>query len=321
MRKRIVAGIVSTLALIAAGPALAEYPDRPITMIVAYSAGGGTDIAARTLVPYVEKHLGEGASIVVVNRPGAGGEIGFTELAKSAPDGYTIGFINTPNLITIPIQRKARYSLSTLKPIANVINDPGAFSVVPDSPYKTLDELVAYAKEHPGEVTYGTTGLGSDDHLAALAFEAAAGVKLSHVPFSGNADVRAAALGGHISIADMNISEAISDVEEGSLIALGQMAEKRWDKAPNVPTFKEQGYDVISGSQRGIGAPAGVPDDIVAKLAEAVRAAVNDPDFQARANEQKLALDYMDSAAFTAALEGMQKQYEALWAKDPWVQQ
>lgn len=319
MHKKFAAVVAASIAMTAAGAAFAEYPERPITMIVAYSAGGGTDIAARTLVPYIEKHLGNGASIVVVNRPGAGGEIGFTELAQAAPDGYTIGFINTPNLVTIPIQRTARYGLESLKPIANVITDPGAFSVLPDSPYKTLDELVAYAKEHPAQVTYGTTGIGSDDHLAALSFEAATGIKLAHVPFGGNADVRAATLGGHIAIADMNISEAIQDVEEGTLIPLGQMAEVRWDKAPDVPTFKEQGYDVISGSQRGIGAPAGVPDDIVAKLSAAVQSAVNDPDFVARANEQKLALDYMDSATFTASLEAMRKDYTDIWAVEPWV--
>lgn len=135
--------IASTILAAGISAAYAEYPERPINMIVAYSAGGGTDIAARTLAPYIEKYLGDDASIVVLNRPGAGGEIGFTELAQAEPDGYTIGFINTPNLLTIPIQRQARYSLESLTPIANVIDDPDAFSFLPSSEIKTIEDLIA----------------------------------------------------------------------------------------------------------------------------------------------------------------------------------
>ncbi|WP_126975920.1 Bug family tripartite tricarboxylate transporter substrate binding protein [Frigidibacter oleivorans] len=317
---RLTTAAVAALMTLAGGAAWADYPERPITMIVAYSAGGGTDIAARTLAPFIEKHLGDGASIVVLNRPGASGEIGFAELAKANPDGYTIGFINTPNVVTIPIQRDARYTLEGIQAVANVVTDPGAFSVLPQSEFKTLDELVEYAKANPGKVTYGTTGLGSDDHLAARAFEKEAGIKLTHVPFSGNADVRAAALGGHIMLCNMNISETVADAEEGALIPLGQMAESRWDEAADVPTFREQGYDVISGSQRGIGAPVGLPDDVLGKLQAAVKAAVEDPEFQARAAEQKLALDYKDAAAFTADLEAMHATYSQLWDEEPWAQ-
>ncbi|MCJ8139869.1 tripartite tricarboxylate transporter substrate binding protein [Falsirhodobacter halotolerans] len=321
MKKRILAAIAAGVSTFAAGAAFAEYPERPITMIVAYSAGGGTDIAARTLAPFIEKHLGGGASIVVVNRPGASGEIGFAELAKASPDGYTIGFINTPNVVTVPIQREARYGLDDLQPIGRVIDDPGAFSVLPSSDIKTLDDLVAYAKENPGAVTYGTTGLGSDDHLAALEFEKVAGVKFSHVPFGGNADVRAATLGGHIMLANMNISETIADVEEGTLHPLGQMAVERWDGAPEIATFREQGYDVVSGSQRGIGAPAGLPEDVAAKLEKAVADAVADPEFRARAEQQKLALDYADGATFAADLQAMHESYSTLWNDSPWMEQ
>tara|TARA_B100000378_G_scaffold254153_1_gene230491 strand:- start:99 stop:1055 length:957 start_codon:yes stop_codon:yes gene_type:complete len=313
--------IASAILALGISAAHAEYPDRPINMIVSYSAGGGTDIAARTLAPFIEKYLGDDASIVVLNKPGAGGEIGFTELAQSKPDGYTIGFINTPNLLTIPIQRKARYSLESLTPIANVIDDPDAFSFLPSSNIKSLEELIAYAKEHPGEVTYGTTGLGSDDHLSALEFERKTGVKLKHIPFPGNADVRTAVLGGHVMMASMNISETIADVHEGNLVVLGQMAAERWDGAPDVPTFREQGYDIIMGSMRGIGAPANLPDDIKAKLEAAVKAAVEDPEFQEKAKQQHLALSYLDSKDFLAELQSLNATFEELWKTEPWVQQ
>lgn len=301
--------------------AQAEYPERPISMIVAYSAGGGTDIAARTLAPFIEKHLGGGASVVVLNRPGAGGEIGFTELAQAAPDGYTIGFINTPNILTIPIQREARYSLDSFAPIANVIDDPGAFSLLPTSEIRTFDDLIAYAKANPGKVTYGSTGLGSDDHLAALEFERMTGVELKHIPFPGNADVRTAVLGGHIMMASMNISETIADVHEGTLHALGQMSHERWAGAPEIPTFKEQGYDVVMGSMRGIAAPAGVPAEVIERLEVALKAAVDDPEFQEKATQQHLALAYTASADYLAELTSLSATFRALWENTPWVQQ
>lgn len=313
--------IASTILAAGISVAYAEYPERPINMIVAYSAGGGTDIAARTLAPFIEKHLGGDASIVVLNKPGAGGEIGFTELSQAEPDGYTIGFINTPNLLTIPIQRKARYSLESLTPIANVIDDPDAFSFLPSSGIKTIEDLIAYAKEHPGEVTYGTTGLGSDDHLSALEFERITGVQLKHIPFPGNADVRTAVLGGHVMMASMNISETMADVEEGSLHALGQMATERWEGAAEIPTFQEQGYDIVMGSMRGIGAPANLPEDIANKLEAAVKAAVEDPEFQEKAKQQHLALSFLDSEAYLAELQALDATFEELWATEPWVQE
>lgn len=304
-----------------AGVALAEYPERPIEMVVAYGAGGGTDIAARTLVPYLEKYLGGDAHITVVNKPGAGGEIGFTELSQAKPDGYTIGFINTPNLVTIPIQREARYSVDSFSPIANMIYDPGAFVAAADGEYKTLDELVAYAKDHPGELTYGTTGIGGDDHLAMLNFERIAGVKLTHVPFPGSAEVRSAILGGHIQLASINISEVIDDVEEGTLVALGQMADKPWEQAPDVPTFKDQGFDIIMGSARGLAAPAGVPDDLLAKLQEASQKALEDPEFQKAAASQRLPLEFMSGADFQADLQQQDKSFRAIWQEEPWIKE
>ncbi|UOM35797.1 tripartite tricarboxylate transporter substrate binding protein [Acuticoccus sp. I52.16.1] len=317
--KKSIALAATLAASVAATSAYAEYPERPITMIVAYSAGGGTDIAARTLVPFIEKELGDGASITVVNRPGAGGEIGFTALAQAKPDGYTIGFINTPNLLSIPIQRKARYDIDSFAPIANIIYDPGAFSLRPDEGISTLDELVAFAKEHPGEVTYGTTGIGSDDHLAALNFERLAGVKFEHIPFSGNADVRAAVIGGHVMMASMNVSETVQDVDDGTLVLLGQMSEERWEGAPDVPTFQEQGYDVIMGSNRGMAAPAGVDAAELQTLSDAVGRAVANPEFRAAAAKQDLALAFQDRESFRTSLERLDSTLQTLWKEEPWV--
>lgn len=297
-----------------------DYPTRNIEMVVAYSAGGGTDVAARTLVPYIEKNLPGNASIAVINKPGASGELGFAEIARARPDGYTIGFINTPTIITIPIQRKANFAFEDLLPIANVVFDAGSLVALPDNPYGDLKGLIEAAKAAPGTISYGTTGIGSDDHLSMMALEREAGITLRHVPFGGSAEIRAALLGSHINLGSMNIGEVIDSVNEGELTSFGQMGEERWDGAGEVPTFREQGIDVISGAYRGIGAPKETAPEIVALLAGAIEAAVADPDFQEAAAAQMLPLDYQNPEDFAATLNDLQALYQALWDATPWVQ-
>lgn len=311
------AALIVTLG---AGAALAEYPERPIEMIVAYGAGGGTDIAARTLAPFVEKYLGDDATIAVVNSPGAGGEIGFTALSQADPDGYTIGFINNPNLITIPIQREARYSLDDIQPIANVVYDAGAFVSSAGGEFADIESVVFFAKENPGEISFGTTGIGGDDHLAMVNFSRLAGIELTHIPFQDSASLRSAILGGHVQLAGLNISEVIDDVEEGSLIALGQMTDNPWELATQVPTFKSQGYDLVMGSQRGVAAPAGIPEDILAQLEDAIRMAIDDPEFQEAAGNQRLPLQFIDSATFTQDMSKQDDDLRAIWQDQPWVE-
>ncbi len=310
--------LVAAAAAVATSPALAEYPERPITMIVAFSPGGGTDVLARSFAPFIEKYLGKGASFTIINKPGAGGEVGFTAVAKSKPDGYTIGFLNLPNLLAIPIEREARFSLDSFTPLANMVDDPGAINVHVDSPFKSLKDLVTYAKENPGAVTIGTSGVGGDDHLAVLSFAKQAGIKIAHVPFPGAAPNRTALLGRHITAGAFNVSEAIQYAQEGKIRILGVMAEKRWELAPDAPTFKEQGFDVIMGSQRGMGAPAGFPEEAKNKLSEAIGKAVNDPEFQEKAKKIYLPLSFMPSDEYAAFLKQKDDQFRKMWKEEPW---
>jgi tripartite-type tricarboxylate transporter receptor subunit TctC len=308
------AGSAAVLAV--AGPARAAWPERPVTMIVAFPPGGGTDVAARTLARFMERELGQ--SVVVLNRGGAGGEIGWAELARAKPDGYTIGFINTPNILTIPIERQARFKLEDFAPIANVVDDPGGFFVPTDSRFGSLADLVAYARANPGNVTYGTTGIGSDDHLATLAFQRLAGIELNHVPFSGAAQVRNAILGKQIDVAAMNMGEGLADMQQRQLRPLGQMAATRWDQAADVPTFREQGFDVVQGSMRGLAAPEGAPGEVRERLAAAVRRVVDDPEFRRLAQQQGLPLRYLGPDEYRAELARMREEYGRLWAVHPW---
>jgi len=313
--------LAATAALLCvASIAMAAYPERPITMIVAYPPGGGTDLVARALAPFVEKYLGAGARIVIVNRAGAGGEVGFAALANAVPDGYTIGFVNTPPLLTIPIERAAQFHWQRYEYIGNIIDDPCNFSVHAETPIRNLAELAAYAKAHPGEVTVGTTGIGSDDHIAMLKFQRAAGVTMRHVPFKGSADVRAAIAGRQIVVAAINIGEALQYQKGGTPIRnLVQMSPARTNLAPDLPTAREQGYEIEMSSLRGLVAPKGIPSEVRERLAKAVAQSVADPEFQAQAAKFFAPMRYLAPAQYEAIVRDADVMYRAMWKEMPWA--
>ena len=318
------AALCTALTLLPAflpGTAGAQYPERVINLIVAYSPGGGTDLIARAIAPYIEKNLGGGAKITVVNRAGAGGEIGFAALANSAPDGYTIGFVNTPPLLTIPIERQAQFSWQRYDYLGNIIDDPCNFSVHADTDIRDLKQLAAYAKANPGAVTVGTTGIGSDDHLAMLMFGRAAGVQLRHIPFKGSADVRAAIAGKQITVAAINIGEALQYQKGGTpLRNLVQMSPARTNLAPELATAREQGYDIELSSLRGMVAPKGLPPEIRERLVKAIERSVTDPEFQAKAVQFFSPLRYLAPAQYEALVRDADVTYRALWKEMPWAE-
>jgi tripartite-type tricarboxylate transporter receptor subunit TctC len=300
-----------------AGAAHAQWqPDRAITMIVAFAAGGGTDAAARLIARFMERDLGQ--SVVVLNRPGAGGEIGFSELARARPDGLTIGFINTPHILTLPMERQARFRLEDFSLIGNIVDDPGGLWVRADSDIHSFADLIAAARARPETISYGTTGVGSDDHLAVLALERATGTKFLHVPFAGSAQVKQNLISRALQLGSMNMSEALNDMRHGVLRPLAQMAATRWEMTPQVPTLRELGHDVIEGSMRGMAAPAGLPAEVLARLALSVRRTVDDPAFQEAARSQSLPLRFLDPAAYLAELQALRVGYQALWNQHPW---
>ena len=307
--------LLATAALaLATGTAAAEWPEQTINLIVSYSPGGGTDTTARTLAPLLEEALG--AEIVVVNRPGAGGETGHTAIAGATPDGYTLGILNIPPAITIPITRDAQFTLDDFAPVANLIEDPSAFSVAQDSPFETLAELVAYAEENPASVTVAITGVGTDDHLAVVYFEQATGVDLTPVPFPGSGPARIALLGGHVSMAAINLGGMMPYAEDVRI--LGHFGRERTALAPDVPTVAEAGWDVTMTSERGVVFPAGVPQDIVEAAAAAV-AEVAASDAWTTALETQFTVDnYMGPDAFAAHLGALNDAYRALWDENPW---
>ena len=318
IRRGLAACVVAAMGM--TGTASAAYPDQPINMIIAYAPGGGTDIAARVMIPFIEKYLGEGAKINVINRPGASGDIGFSALAAAAPDGYTIGFINTPPVLATPIERKTGYTWQSYDLLGNVVDDPGTFCVHSDSPYRTLADLAAFAKANPGKVTVGSTGVGSDDHLAMLQFEKAAGVKMNHIPFKGSSETRNAVNGKQIVVAAINVGEALQFLKGGTPIrCLGQMTQVRMSMAPDWPTFKEQGFNFEMASLRGLAAPRGLPLAIRDRLVNAIERAAADPGLKLAAEKVFAPIRYLGPNAYAEELRTAEVLFRQMWKEAPWV--
>ena len=324
VRRHSVQRLVACVSILIGGvpmDAAAAWPsDQPISMIIAYAPGGGTDIIARSILPFIEGSLGEGAKINVLNRPGAGGDIGFAAIAAAPPDGNTIGFVNTPPVLTIPIERKASYTWQSFDLLGNVVDDPGTFCVHAESPLKTLADLAAYAKANPRTVTVGTTGVGSDDHLAMLMFERTAGARMTHVPFKGSSETRSAITGKHIAVAAINVGEALQYLKGGSpLRCLGQMTATRLSMAADWPTFIEQGHNFEMASLRGIVAPRGLPPAVRERLVNAIARAVTTPAFKEAAEKAFAPVRYLAPAAYESELRNGDTTFRALWKELPWT--
>lgn len=312
---------VLALASLWAIPARAGYPERPVTLLVGFDQGGSTDVLARQLAPYLARHLGPDARVEVVNRPGASGELAFAAIADAMPDGYTIGFINTPNVVAIPIERSARYTLDRLDPLVNVVDDPGVWTVAADSPFTSVADVVAAARAQPGAITISTTGVGSDDHLTVLLMQGLAGVEFAHRPFPGSAAAYRALQSARVLVCGQNVAEGLRLRQTDPIRVVGVTSPRRWPAAADIPTFAEQGYDVVMSSQRGVAAPHGLPPAIRSALVGALKAALADPAFvaEARSPETYQALRVLGPDAFAAALRAQDRQLRALWQRSPWV--
>lgn len=275
------------------GPAQAQaYPNRAVSLIVAAPAGGNTDVGARILCSIAEKELGQ--PIVVLNKAGAGGQVGWTELARAKPDGYTIGFIIMPgtNTVIIDPNRKAVFKEDAFAFIINHVFDAGAIWVRADSPYKTLKDLLDAAKAKPNTVRAATTGILGDDHLAILMTEEAApGSLFRVVHLEGSITQLKEALGGNIDVAFDNVGGVLKPLKAGQIRVLAVTDAERSKFLPDVPCTAELGYPtIVSSSTRGIAAPTGTPQPIIDRLASVFAKAMADPEHNRRMDDQGLAI-------------------------------
>lgn len=315
MLKHALIALVAAMA-IGGGPAAAEYPERPVTLMVGFPPGGNVDIAARQAQPFIEKYLG--GSVAVVNKPGAGGAIAYTEAANAKPDGYTLVMLSFPGNWTQLFGTEPRYSVDSYDYIGLLTDEPFSIFVHSSSSFKSLKDMVEAAKSDPGSVTLAGAGSGSSPHLGTLLFQKTAGASFTWVPMQGSANMRSAVLGQHVVGGVTTVSVSVPMQTEGQARVLGLMAAERWDEAPDTLTFAEQGYPVEWSASRGVAGPAGLPADVKAKLVNAVKKTFDDPEFQALAKRDKQIIRYLGPDAFKTYA---QKQYDMLakmWKDDPW---
>jgi len=284
--------VLGLSALFLSGMAIAEkeYPTGPIRLTVSYSAGGSTDAAARMLIPYLEKELG--VPVWVQNLPGAGGEIGWTTLSRSKPDGYTIGFINMPAINLVAAARDTAFEpiLENFDAVGVNISDPNTIMVRrDDARFNTVNDLIEYAKQNPGELVLGADGPLSDDQLAMYKIEQTTGAKFTYVPYGGGAPAAKALMGAETDVLISNCFDVLKFEE--SLKALAVLWPERYPLIPDVPSFKEEtGIEIVGASTRGVCAAAGTPPGVLAKLKQAFYAATTNPEYIKQATERGLTL-------------------------------
>ena len=321
MKRRTLFSSVTALAGLAAPGIRAaraqSWPSRPIELVVGWAAGSGTDVLARTLAPFMERYLGNGARIGVVNRPGAGGEVGLTAVATARPDGYTIGTTASPSFMMMMRERQTRFTFDSFDFIGNVVSEWQSIFVAANSPFQTLQDLVDYAKANPRRLNIGMQG-GPATAIAINRFSRAAGIEMTMVPFPGGGPNRTALMGGHIQVSLIGLGDGAPFVREGQIRILGAMAPSRWVELPDAPTMREQGIDVIARADRGLAAPAGTPAAVMEQLSDALTSSLNDPDFVASARTRGLVLNPMPRAEYQAHLAEMNQEIGELWRTEPW---
>jgi len=300
--------LLAAFAVSPCGSALAAWPeDKPIEVVIGFAPGGGTDVMARKLLPFVEKRLDGKARFVVLNKPGAGGEIAFTQIARAAPDGYAMGTVNVPGYNFLPMTRKTQYSLDEIRLVARVVEDPGVIVVAAESKFSNLTEILAALREKPGSVTFGHNGAGTNGHLAIRMLAALAKVQPNEISYRGTAAQRTDLLGGHLDVGMVSLSEIpeLHGTNKGTLRAIAMMSKQRSPTLPGVPTAEEAGIALVSTAERGFAVPKGVPDDIVKKLEAAIAGGVRDPDYIKSSPGDEPVLAFMRGAEWQQRLDDM----------------
>lgn len=311
-RRHIIQLAAATLAAASLGAQAQAFPSKPIRLLISFPAGGPTDITMRQLADNAGKILGQ--PVIVENKPGAGGSLPAQQLQTSAADGYTLAQIPL-GVFRLPYTTKINWD--PVKDISYVINVTGyAFGIIvpTESPIKNWNDFVAYAKANPGKLSYGSTGTLTSPHLTTELVAQQLGIQLNHIPFKGSADLSQAILGGHIMAAADSTGFAPM-VQAGKVRVLNTWGEKRLEKFPDAPTLKELGLDVVQNSPFGIGAPRGTPPEVVKKLHDAFKKAMEDPSYVEALHKYDMVPIYMDSAAYTRFAQDTFNREKALVEK------
>src|SRR3954454_17724094 len=300
--------LLAAFAVAACGSAFAAWPeDKPIEVVIGFAPGGGTEVMARKLLPFVKKRLDGKAKFVVLNKPGAGGEIAFTQIARAAPDAYTIGVVNVPGYNFLPMTRKTQYSHDEIRLVARVVEDPGVIVVAAESRFANLAEVLEALRDKPGSVTFGHNGAGTNGHLAIRMLAAAAKVQPNEISYRGTAAQRTDLLGGHLEVGMVSLSELpeLHGTNKGALRAIAMMSKERSPSLPGVPTSEESGVALVSTAERGFAVPKGVADDIVKKLEAAIAEGARNGDYIKSSPGDEPVLAFMPGGEWQKRLDEM----------------
>lgn len=296
--------------------ALAEYPSKPITIIVPSKAGGSTDTSARLFIKSAKKYM-KGADFVVKNVPGSGGQKGFEEIARAKADGHTIGMIFTTQVVAHVVSKRARYTLDSFHVIANMMQDPLIIAVPSKSSIQNLDDFVKAAKAK--SLTIAVNGIGSDDFVAAKKFENHTGVTFNLLPTKGSTEQKAMILGGHIDGSFMNLTQLHAQHKAGTARVIAVMDDKRSvDILPDVPTAAEQGLPVSMTATRGFVAPAGIDQAVADTLDKLVADVMKDPEFIAACEKDVMIMLPMTGKDYLAYLTDLQAETQKFFDTTPW---
>ena len=290
-----------------------DYPRKPINTLMGFAPGGGSDVMLSMVRSQVEKLLK--TTLVPVYKPGAGSDIAATELAMSKPDGYTVFVSCTPMIPINPYVRETAYKTSDIAFVANVVTDPGVLAVRAESPYKSAADVIKAAKEKPGALSIGVASAPGDDWFAMHMFQEAANIKVNIVPFPGDGPSWQAALAGHVDATSNNLGVIYPQVRAGKLRILAIMTDKRSPIMPDVPTFKELGYNFTSGSARGFSMPKNTPKAVIDTFANAVKQVMSTEEFKTNALATAFPSDYMGPEEYAAYMKKLDGEYRILWDK------
>lgn len=279
---------------------VAKFPEKPITFIVPASVGGSMDITGRLLEKVAVRHLGQ--PLLIVNKPGGAATVGWNELAAAPPDGYTVGMVG-PDIFLQTLYGASKYNyLTALEPVAQIASSPQLIVSSATAPWSTIEELLQYAKAHPGQVKFGHWGVGSHGHVTGEMFAQKAGVTLSQVPFRGGGEAVIALLGGHVQLIVSGTAAVKEHVKAGTVRVLGVASEHRLNDPlfKDAPTLKELGLNLVVKYWLAVGAPKEMPSEIKAKLAQKFKAIITDPEVQKSLEGMGLIVDYLDPEAAKA---------------------
>ncbi|MEO5694653.1 MAG: tripartite tricarboxylate transporter substrate binding protein [Usitatibacter sp.] len=312
MTRMIRLALLSLCAVLSASALAQGYPNRPVKIVVAFTAGSATDICMRVVAEQLTRALGQ--PFVVENKPGAGGSVGTEQVKNAAPDGYTLVAAGSgPFGINPAIYKSLPYDpVNDFELIGNIVLTPQALVVGAGTPYRTLKDFVSAAKARPGEIAYASLGNGSTSHLTMEAFQSVAGIKLNHIPFKGSSDAQTQIMGGSVPVMSDTVPGVLAQVKAGKLRAIGVAIPQRSPYLPDVPTIAEQGYAGFeSVGWIGLAAPAKTPPAVLDRLNAEIKKMLQDPAVKARFEQLAFTAVGDSRAEFTAFV----KAEIAKWSK------